>query len=129
MSPAQAVIDEWPDNVDIMVYRGSTFGQCWEMDLADMSGETPPGPANLNESGVELEGHVRARPDATGDPIAVFDIQIVNAAARTIRPILTAEESAKITRNAYYDLEIRQGDYNETLLYGRVLLGKDTTRA
>lgn len=125
------VIDEWPDDVNIKVYRGDIFGETWEMDLEDYSTWTPPGPANLNESGVTLVGYVRESADDEGDPVCEFDMQIVNAAARTIRPILWPDETAKIEANGYYDLQITKGTgpnrFVDTFLQGRVILGKDKT--
>lgn len=129
MVPTDDVYNAWPEEVEIWVYRGDIFGTEWEMDLEDFSLGDPPGPANLNEPGVVLSGHIRYTADDLGDPAAVFDIQKVNAALRTIRPIMWPTETAKLVRNGFYDLQITKGTFTRTFLQGKVKLGKDKTRA
>jgi len=128
-----AIIDEWPDDVQIKVYRGDIFGESWEMDLEDYSTWDPPGPANLDEPGITITGYVRYSADDVGEePVAEFDVQIINAAARTIKPLLWPEETANIEENGYYDLQITQDrgadpPFVDTFLQGRLVLGKDKT--
>lgn len=123
-------LDVRPRVLDIGFNRGDSFGEQWEIDIPDYSGQG--GPISLDEPGVEVRAQIRYDPRSP-DILESFEVRILNPETRTIQPYLKPEQTANINQSAFWDIELYQAkdddeDFLRTFLRGRVLLGLDITR-
>ncbi len=119
-----------PARVPITLYRGDT--RVWD-DTFSLDGEPMP------LDGYTFSCQVRDQPersdrayDPGAQPMAVIEVDVLDAAAGRIRRTLTHDESAKLVPGrAYWDLQlIRAADgYVRTYLAGPVTIVGDVSRA
>lgn len=131
------VLDVQPRVLDIKFQRGDSFGEQWEIDVPDYSGQG--GPQTLDEfdpsvhSGpVEVNAQIRPKQDST-EILAVFYVIVLDPATRTVKPYLFPEDTELIQKNAFWDIEVVQPkingrNFHRTFIQGKVIVGKDVTR-
>jgi len=112
--------DVMPVSVPLKLYRGDT--RVWE-DTFSVDG------APMDLTGYTFLAQIRANPDA--EPMAVLDVQVLDAAAGKIRRTLTATEAAKLVPGkAQWDFQITSADgYTRTVMAGGVVITADVSRA
>lgn len=112
----------------LTLYRGDT--RIWEdhFQVAPVAPATEGDPIDI--TGWEFLAQIRATEDAT-EVMATIDVEIVDAAAGTIRRILTAAEADKlVVGTAHWDLQAIHPDGTvRTYMAGRVRVTGDVSRA
>lgn len=117
-----------PAKSPLKLYRGDT--RVWE----DVFRRAPVPPATVGDpidlTGYEFLAQIRATEDSV-DVMAVIDVEIVDAAAGTIRRTLTAAEADKlVVGTAHWDLQATHPDGTvRTYMAGRVRVTGDVSRA
>lgn len=113
-----------PGTYNITLYTGDTyFGPL--ITIPDYSGRG--GPSTLDSS-VEVKAEVR-RPKPPYALLFALDPEIVDAAERKVRLMLSAEVSSAIeVKSAIWDLQVRQGEWVKTPLAGIVTVSKEVTK-
>ena len=114
------VILSAPMMVNLAVYRGDS-GQ-FRITVTDSVG------APVDISGASWDGDIRVK---AADPILIasFDIAVVVGDTSSIDVFLTAEQSKLLIPNTVvYDIEMTEGEYVSTLIYGTINVTQDVSR-
>lgn len=112
-----------PGTYDISVYQGDTFSDIAMITIPNLTSYL--GPADL--SGATVSAQLRLRFDSE-EPLAEFDIEVLDAVERQIRPTIAAEATKSITaRKGVWDLQVAQGDWEKTILKGVVRFTREVT--
>jgi hypothetical protein len=119
--------DEWtpvalsdPADIDLIVYRGDS-GR-FRVAISQPDG-TP-----LNISTATWDCDIRASEDAPDPPMATLDVALVGGTTNTVEVTLTAVQSAALTGDGVWDLEMTLGPDVQTIVKGAVILRKDVSR-
>lgn len=112
-----------PGVYDIEIYIGDTYyGPL--ITLPDLS--PFGGPSTLATS--VLAAQIRQKGKGI-DPLATFDVELVDAATRKVRLKLDPSDTAGLTaRNGVWDLQITEGSWVGTPLAGNVTFYREVTR-
>ncbi len=111
-----------PAKQDLTLYRGDT--RVWT-DTFTVDGD----PMDL--TGHTFLAQIRANPD-DDEPMAVMDVDVLDADAGVIQRTLTAEEAAKLVPGrAHWDLQVRRTSdgHVRTYIGGAVKITADVSRA
>jgi len=113
--------DVLPAQVALRLYRGDT--RVWE-DTFSVDG------APMDLTGYTYLAQIRATADAE-EPMAVLDVEVIDAVAGQLRRTLTATEADKLVPGkAAWDFQITSADgYTRTVLAGQVVILADVSRA
>jgi hypothetical protein len=111
--------DVMPVSVPLRLYRGDT--RVWE-DTFSVDGD----PMDL--TGYTFLAQIRATADA--EPMAILDVEVLDAAAGTLRRTLTATEADKLVPGrAVWDFQITSAaGYTRTVMAGPVTVVADVSR-
>jgi hypothetical protein len=113
-----------PGEYNISVYQGDTFSDIAMITVPDLTSHG--GPADL--SNAEVTAQIRSKPESPV-VLAEFDIEVLDAALRQIRPTIPAAQTAAITaKKGFWDLQVTEGDWSRTILKGEVTFDKQVTR-
>lgn len=114
-----------PPVFDLQIFQGDSFGGGWTVVLPDL---TPlGGPADLTTAAVSAQ--IRAKQDPNSDLYATFDVEVLDAVARQVRPKLAPEQTASIPKKkGYWDLQVEYGGWVGTVLRGSVEVVPEVTR-
>lgn len=113
-----------PAQFGLTIYQGDSFGEDWTITLPSLA--IFGGPSDLSSAGTLVAAQIRARPGSP-DVLAQFTVQIVDAALRKVRPKLTPAQTALLTRDAVWDLQVTSGAWVGTPLGGKVTVVKQVT--
>lgn len=114
-----------PGTHNIEIMQGDSFD---EMYVRFDSLAPRGGPANL-VGGKVVRAQVRKSQDPNSELYATFDVQIVDAANRRVRPKLTPVQTAALTRDGYWDLQVEDPatGWIGTILKGKATVIKEVT--
>lgn len=118
-----------PGEYNISIYQGDTFSSIAMITIPNLTSEG--GPADLSGVDVSVSAQIRSKPDCE-DTLAEFDIEILDAVERKIKPTISAEETSGITaKRGFWDLQVtKEGSpvWRHTILKGKVTFAKEVTR-
>jgi len=117
MPAAVVVLGALPTNIDLVLYQGDDF----RMNITLDDSVNP-----IDLTGYVAKAEIRAAPG--GDTVlASFDASVTGPT--TVALHLTSAESAKLDKNAAWDVQVTDpASAVATLAYGTVQLHKDVTR-
>lgn len=122
--PAVTVIEtvklSGPKRVDLEVYRGDSG--MFRIVVNDENGDP------IDISGADSwDADIRQKADDSA-VVGNFTVTPVSGETNKVDVILPAFLSAQIPKNCAYDVEMTMGDQVITLVYGVIVLTKDTSR-
>lgn len=111
---------------DRAIYQGDTYVKIAQITLPDLT--EFDGPADLSSATVTAQVRNEAQ-----ELLGNFDVEIINAATRKIRPTMSPEVSAGLpltdaTTSAYWDLQVSEGEWVGTILRGSVSIVRQETQ-
>jgi hypothetical protein len=111
---------------DFRIYQGDTYDPIDFIRLPDLSSRGRPSTL----SGATVSAWIT---DASQTSLAEFDIEIVDADERTVKPTMTATDTATLpttspTQRAYWDLQVVWGGFTDTLIRGAVVITRQETQ-
>ncbi len=112
-----------PGSYDIKIYQGATFSQTftWKDET-----DTP-----INLTGYSARMQIRASVDSSSTLVSLTSGSgiTLGGAAGTIAVLISATDTASLSQNGVYDLELVSGSGVVTrLLQGNVIVSKEVTR-
>lgn len=117
-----------PGTYDISIYQGDTFSDIAMITIPNLT--SIGGPADLTPVGVTVSAQLRER-FSDEEPLAEFDIEILDPVELQIRPTIPASETANITvRKGVWDLQVTMDspEWQKTILKGSVRFTREVTR-
>jgi hypothetical protein len=122
----KAGTDTEGNEYDARIYQGDTYDALDVITLPDLSSRGRPSTL----SGATVSAEIR---DASQVQLGEFDIEIVDADLRQVRPTMSATDTAALpitssALRAYWDLQVVWGGYTDTFLRGAVVVTRQETQ-
>jgi hypothetical protein len=122
----KAGTDTEGNEYDARIYQGDTYDALDVITLPDLSSRGRPSTL----SGATVRAEIR---DASQVELGEFDIEIVDADLRQVRPTMSATDTAALpitssATRAYWDLQVVWGGFTDTFLRGAVTVTRQETQ-
>jgi hypothetical protein len=111
---------------DARIYQGDTYDSLEVITLPDLSSRGRPDTL----TGATVSAAIT---NESQEVLGEFDIDVVDADLRQVKPTMTAAATAELpitslASKAYWDLQVTWGGYTDTFLRGRVDITRQETQ-